>query len=112
LRVACGGGRERCETNVDFSVCYFDAEGGEGFEIGDLRGFGGGLAGYEMALETDAIYFDAASFEGGDEVLGCGRFGASILDVVVVVVKLYRAVVESGCLKGDGDVFSADLGVF
>jgi hypothetical protein len=76
-----------------------------------LCGLGGRFADYEMPLQTNAVDFYAAGFEGGDEILGRGCFGAGVFDVIVVVVELYTAVVESCGLEGDGDVLGADLEV-
>ena len=111
MRVPGCGRRERCEANVELGVCDFDAESGEGVQVCGLGGKGARFADDEVALQTDAVDFDAARFEGFDEVLGGGGFGAAVFNIVVVVVEFHAGVVKRRGFEGNGDVFGSDLRV-
>jgi hypothetical protein len=100
---------ETCESDIKLCVCDFDAEGSEGLQVGDLGGEGRGFSNDEMGLEAYTVNFDAAGFEGGDEVLGGGGFAAGVFDVVIIVVEFYCFVVKGGSFEGNGDVFWSDL---
>ena len=65
-----------------------------------------------MALETNAVNFNATGFKRGDKVLCCSCFGAGVFNVVIVVIELYSGVILSGRLISDGNIFGADLGGF
>lgn len=62
-----------------------------------------------MALKSYAINLDTAGLQALDKILCRCCFGPCVIDIVVVVVKLNRRVVEGCRLEGDGDVFRSYL---
>jgi hypothetical protein len=68
--------RQARESYINLCISDFDTKSCEGCKIGFLGREGPSLADDEMSLKTDAVDFDSARFEGGDDVLGGGGFGA------------------------------------
>lgn len=62
-----------------------------------------------MCLQTDAVDFDATSFQRRNQGKGGSGFRTRGLDVVVIVVELYVRVIQGCGFERDGDVFWADL---
>jgi hypothetical protein len=65
-----------------------------------------------MALQSYTVDLDTASLECCDNVLRSGGFGARVLNVVVVIIKLDIRIILSRGFECNGDVLCSNLGFY
>ena len=99
-----GRRREAAKADINFGEGYLDAKSDEGVELrGEICGIGG-LADDEVALQPDAVDPHTRGLDHVDQRDGCGRFSASVFDVIVIVVELGSRVGGSSRGECEGDI--------